>query len=735
MVCAFASISSGQMISVDGLHGYHTTPSARILAQGSFTLYGNNLPIYYSPEPDITNQSFNGGFNVSLFNNFEIGSNVSTILVEGDNIYVPRISAKYQFKQFTPSSPLLSIGVTDFLNTKNYIGNAFFVGSTEFYPFGSKVTLETGAVYQRYKSSIATQEVYTPIRAFLNLSLDYGYYSFNFENKLSNLGFELNQFFILRPTYNPRDPTASVLSLMLGRVATDHYPENMSPFVASIQFTQNLYSKNPEIERIKRRQGFIEPRIWLDIQPTFHMHYLDDFNYRLGIQSDIAIETGVPNLLWVNSFNFPLLKSDNSPLTPISFWSRRTVQYEIPRSYTNRYYYLDQPRIAFGYMEYNVRGALYNQRFRILDWRAGENTMGLINKEKETDTPFYFYNILTVPIHPPLSGAFENTQLYLEGGKYKNEELGGSLLIEQKLGHSVSGEMYSTYTKEKGFQAGLHVTFDFSDDLQKTFKYIHITASPTMRLNARYTMSETEFSLNEHKKLYDKIWEKSTVHANDGIDSSYYSRIIFCKDTITKECEQTDTDGDSIVDHLDACPLQAEDYDSIDDEDGCPDYDDDGDNIPDSLDLCKMVKEDLDGFEDQDGCPEDDNDQDGILDFEDQCVKDPEDIDGFEDADGCPDEDNDGDGVIDNFDRCINIPEDFDGVDDSDGCPEYIDDDSVPELVDNCPELSEDYDGFEDEDGCPEYDNDGDGIPDIKDKCPNKYEVFNSFSDEDGCPD
>lgn len=110
-----------------------------------------------------------------------------------------------------------------------------------------------------------------------------------------------------------------------------------------------------------------------------------------------------------------------------------------------------------------------------------------------------------------------------------------------------------------------------------------------------------------------------------------------------------------------------------------PDFvaDSDGDGILDNDDLCPLDPEDFDDFEDEDGCPEDDNDLDGLYDFEDQCPNDPEDFDLFEDEDGCPDLDNDGDGVLDYDDECPNDPEDFDGDQDEDGCPE---DDPEPEL-------------------------------------------------------
>jgi outer membrane protein OmpA-like peptidoglycan-associated protein/outer membrane protein W len=134
----------------------------------------------------------------------------------------------------------------------------------------------------------------------------------------------------------------------------------------------------------------------------------------------------------------------------------------------------------------------------------------------------------------------------------------------------------------------------------------------------------------------------------------------------------SDPDGDGIVGDADKCPDKAEDKDTFQDDDGCPDLDNDGDGIPDTADKCPLEAEDPDGFQDDDGCPDLDNDADGIPDTSDKCVSEPEDKDGFQDDDGCPDLDNDGDGVPDTSDKCGDQPETKNGFQDDDGCPDEI---------------------------------------------------------------
>ena len=123
-----------------------------------------------------------------------------------------------------------------------------------------------------------------------------------------------------------------------------------------------------------------------------------------------------------------------------------------------------------------------------------------------------------------------------------------------------------------------------------------------------------------------------------------------------------DTDGDGMLDDVDECPNDPEDFDGFQDEDGCPDLDNDGDGVLDVNDGCPNDAEDIDGFEDEDGCPDPDNDGDGILDVDDECPNEP----GPPENNGCPDPDRDGDGVPDRVDNCPDEP----GTVENHGCQE-----------------------------------------------------------------
>ncbi len=135
---------------------------------------------------------------------------------------------------------------------------------------------------------------------------------------------------------------------------------------------------------------------------------------------------------------------------------------------------------------------------------------------------------------------------------------------------------------------------------------------------------------------------------------------------------EKDSDGDGILNRVDKCPNESEDFDGFMDEDGCPELDNDNDGIEDASDNCPSEAEDIDSFNDEDGCPDLDNDNDGIKDSEDNCADEAEDIDGFEDEDGCPELDNDNDDINDANDNCPNEAETMNSFEDEDGCPDDV---------------------------------------------------------------
>ena len=101
------------------------------------------------------------------------------------------------------------------------------------------------------------------------------------------------------------------------------------------------------------------------------------------------------------------------------------------------------------------------------------------------------------------------------------------------------------------------------------------------------------------------------------------------------------------------------------------------------IDQCPMEPEDKDGFEDEDGCADTDNDQDGVVDRFDRCPTEAENKNGYLDNDGCP-------ATKQNMPIQISMKSQTTKI--------------------NVPLRQRTSDSFEDEDGCPDMDNDQDGV-------------------------
>ncbi|MFO0547415.1 MAG: OmpA family protein [Polyangiaceae bacterium] len=172
----------------------------------------------------------------------------------------------------------------------------------------------------------------------------------------------------------------------------------------------------------------------------------------------------------------------------------------------------------------------------------------------------------------------------------------------------------------------------------------------------------------------------------------------------TPEMKQDlDSDGDGILDSVDACPQEKGEPNDDPKKNGCPKRDRDKDGIFDDDDACPDEPGEKNDDPKKNGCPKRDRDKDGIFDDDDACP----DVAGVADPDpkknGCPPppKDTDGDGIIDDEDACVTVA----GVKDPDpkknGCPPDRDGDGIIDSEDACPDVPGVKDPDPTKNGCP----------------------------------
>ncbi len=176
----------------------------------------------------------------------------------------------------------------------------------------------------------------------------------------------------------------------------------------------------------------------------------------------------------------------------------------------------------------------------------------------------------------------------------------------------------------------------------------------TAEANLEFASTELDQGSSYRAAEHLREADASTKRALELAKECAPKQVVVKEPTVIK-IEETDLDGDGVLDKDDRCPDRAGPLDNQ----GCPIEDRDQDGIPDPVDRCVDQPEDMDGFQDEDGCPEPDNDNDGLLDGVDKCPMHAGPIANQ----GCPDTDNDG--IIDPDDACPNEP----GVPEEKGCP------------------------------------------------------------------
>lgn len=205
------------------------------------------------------------------------------------------------------------------------------------------------------------------------------------------------------------------------------------------------------------------------------------------------------------------------------------------------------------------------------------------------------------------------------------------------LGASMMGVSSDDMTLGKDYDGVAYGGLGVEVDVGKTI---------ALRLDARALRAPKREELVEDKGTWHFMFGVGV----SGVFGGTAEKAVVIEREVPVVAQPTDPDGDGMFGDADRCPEQAENVNSWEDTDGCPDTipDTDGDKLNDVVDKCRDNAEDLDGFQDEDGCPELDNDGDGVADTADKCAT----VSGPVENNGCPDTDRDKDTVVDRLDNC-----------------------------------------------------------------------------------
>lgn len=211
--------------------------------------------------------------------------------------------------------------------------------------------------------------------------------------------------------------------------------------------------------------------------------------------------------------------------------------------------------------------------------------------------------------------------LLREGTQYRNVSAASEMQAGLGLGYRFShGRSPVEIVFDLRTAIGLAHT-DPEEVAMEAFGGVLVDLAPEWKFHAAVGLGLLEgFGVPTIRPLLGIRWEPSPRDPDhDGQKTS--------EELLRKQREELDPNGKNPP----AEPGAVSNVDKVDDAERAQ-------AIREGYDACPTLPEDFDGVEDDDGCPEGDEDRDGVLDYLDACPDQDETINGFEDDDGCPDE-------------------------------------------------------------------------------------------------
>ncbi|MEY4577342.1 MAG: hypothetical protein RL701_2045 [Pseudomonadota bacterium] len=210
--------------------------------------------------------------------------------------------------------------------------------------------------------------------------------------------------------------------------------------------------------------------------------------------------------------------------------------------------------------------------------------------------------------------------LLREGTHYRNVTAASEIQAGLGLGYRIGGDGPVEIVFDLRSAIGLAQT-DPEEVSLEAFGGVLADLTPEWKLHAALGLGLLEgFGVPTFRPLLGIRWEPSPRDPDhDGQGTS--------EKLLEKQREELDPNATAQPEN----PGAVENVDQVDDAERSQ-------AIREGYDACPTLPEDYDGIEDDDGCPEGDSDGDGVLDYLDKCAHEDETINGFEDDDGCPDE-------------------------------------------------------------------------------------------------
>jgi hypothetical protein len=592
LICGFLCIpASAQFRTENGLSGGIYVPSAQMPITGSFQLWISSEKAAWNPDANKTLWAQRFGWSGVPIFGLEVAQVTQWNILSGKDQLWPRLSVKKVHALDQDQNVTFAWGFTDLQKIEAIYKKSFFVAGFNF-PFenGSLFSEIGGSFLLRSTRDSLSQQPFQRIPlALARITWNEGHWTSQMEAHKWRQG----SVFSLAGLWHSKtvEDTTQKVDFSIGlRYTPDLIAEGKQP---QIGLTSHL-TIYPYANIEKNNDGLnTEPILQITAKPFWQFSTQESSIYkRAGLQTQMILPLVPEKLKAITRLEFA--DTANAFEEPShSLWRSSYLQWDWLHS-TWMDHNMMAPTLFAGAFSPEQLGLIWSQNLYWQWWSAPQFELGILSQKGDL-APYFNTHFA---LYPQLSSWASGTRTDISASLDRQQQFYYGLKHHQNFGKKVSFDL-SGGMRGGTLEARAYLNINFSQNWSYTNGKIGIQFDPNLPIGAnwnqklgidnRQNMDFSDFKyqtpidwiLQNKSELYRRKINKVQTDslAKTDVPKFYIVPKVVQEAPIDVQAllkeyehvESRDQDKDSFLDDQDNCPTVKEDFNSFEDNDGCPD--------------------------------------------------------------------------------------------------------------------------------------------------------------------